>query len=185
MLYLLHGRQSLTLKDFNIIISRSKKIKQNNATTAMSFTAFLTLLVSILMVSLFAIVLLRFQTPYRSRTSKNEYIACRVLEEIYNEPFNKVRPDFLKNPSTKRNLELDCYNEDLRIALEYQGPQHYQWPNFTRQSYEDFEKQRVRDKFKERRCKEEGIKLIKVPYTVKGKDRIREYILSEIKDESG
>lgn len=112
----------------------------------------------------------------------NEYIACRVLEEIYEVPFEKVRPEFLKNPITKRNLELDCYNQDLRIALEYQGPQHYEWPNFTKQSYEDFKKQVLRDKFKEKRCEEECIKLIKVPYTVKGEEDIRKYILNEINE---
>jgi hypothetical protein len=32
-----------------------------------------------------------------------------------------VRPDFLKNPATGRNLEIDCFNNQLKIGLEYQG----------------------------------------------------------------
>src|SRR5690348_6310742 len=80
--------------------------------------------------------------------SKGEKECRRVLEEIYGKSFTKVRPKWLKNPETGRNLELDCYNEELKIAVEYNGEQHYKWPNFTKQSQEDFIQQVRRDKYK-------------------------------------
>lgn len=107
--------------------------------------------------------------------SKGERICREVLEEIYNKPFPCVRPKFLKNPETNRNLELDCYNEELKIALEYSGIQHYKWPNFTGHSKEAFIKQARRDKYKIDTCDKNGVYLITVPYNVSHKD-IPEYI---------
>ena len=110
------------------------------------------------------------------RVSKGERRCKEVLEEIYNKPFLCVRPNFLKNPETKRNLELDCYNEDLKLAVEYNGVQHYKWPNFTGQTKEAFIKQIRRDKYKIEVCDSLGIYLITVPYNVPH-GRIKDYIM--------
>ena len=82
--------------------------------------------------------------------------------------FPKVRPAWLKNTvhKTNRCLELDGYCEDLAIALEYNGVQHYEWPNFTGMTWEQFMKQRERDQLKEEVCIEKKICLIRIPYTV-------------------
>ncbi len=101
-----------------------------------------------------------------SKRSKGETICCQTLEQIYGAPFDTVRPNWLKNPETGMNLELDCYNDDLRLAVEYNGIQHYVWPNFTRQSYDDFVKQVRRDRFKVDTCDINGVYLITVPYNV-------------------
>jgi len=99
-------------------------------------------------------------------SSRKEELCRRIIEEIYQKPFSKIRPDFLKNPETGYNLELDCYNEDLKLALEYNGIQHYVYPNFTNSSYEEFVDQLRRDIYKAERCEQEGIYLITVPYTI-------------------
>ena len=112
----------------------------------------------------------------RRRVSKGEQICRQVMEELYNKPFPTIRPDFLKNPETKRNLELDCYNDELKLAVEYNGVQHYKWPNFTNQSKEDFIKQVRRDKYKVEACDANGVYLITVPYNVPHKD-IKDYII--------
>lgn len=50
---------------------------------------------------------------------------CRLtLEKIFNVHFNKVRPKWLKN-KLGFPLELDGYNEKLKLAFEHQGMQHY------------------------------------------------------------
>ena len=100
------------------------------------------------------------------KCSKGEQKCRDVIENIYQKEFPCVRPNFLKNPETKRNLELDCYNEELKIAVEYNGIQHYKWPNFTNQSKEDFIKQVRRDKFKVDTCDQNGVYLITVPYNI-------------------
>lgn len=109
------------------------------------------------------------------KCSKPEEICRDVLETIYNKPFPSARPDFLKNPETGRNLELDCYNSDMKVALEYNGIQHYKWPNFTGMSREDFVKQLRRDQYKLEMCKQLGIYVITVPYNVPN-NKIKNYI---------
>jgi hypothetical protein len=44
-----------------------------------------------------------------------------TLEILTGYRFKSVRPGWLENPLTGRNLELDCYNEYLKLALEYNG----------------------------------------------------------------
>ncbi len=113
----------------------------------------------------------------RSKTESKGEIECkRVAEKIFNKPFKKIRPDFLKSEVTGKNLELDVYNDDLKLAVEYDGIQHYKYtPHFHRNGELDFQKQLQRDKFKEEKCKENGIRLIRVPYLVK-QDEIEGYI---------
>lgn len=104
------------------------------------------------------------------KESKAEAITRRTLEEIYNKPFIQCRPDFLRNPETGENLELDCYNDELKIAAEYNGVQHYHWPNFTGQSEEQFFAQLKRDQYKVDVCDDNGIYLITIPHDVKYDD---------------
>lgn len=98
--------------------------------------------------------------------SRGERICCETLERMFGVPFTNQRPDWLRNPETGRNLELDCYNEELKIAVEYNGAQHYQWPNFTGQSKAEFESQLRRDAFKSKMCEKRGVYLLIVPYTI-------------------
>lgn len=88
--------------------------------------------------------------------SRGEKICRETLQKIYGQPFIRIRPDFLKNPKTGRNLELDCYNEKLRIAVEYNGAKSH---------YND-ERQIENDKYKKSVCKKMGITFITVPFTV-------------------
>jgi hypothetical protein len=101
------------------------------------------------------------------KKSKGEKECCRVLEEVFGKPFFTARPNFLKNPETGKNLELDCFNPELKLAVEYNGIQHYKFPNFTGMSEEEFKGQLRRDLFKKKRCKEKGVTLIIVPYTIR------------------
>lgn len=110
-----------------------------------------------------------------TKMSKGELACKQAIEEIYNKPFYCVRPDFLKNPETKRNLELDLYNDELKIAVERNGIQHYKWPNYTGQTKEQFIEQVRRDEFKREKCDENGVYLITVPYTVEDCD-VKDYI---------
>lgn len=103
---------------------------------------------------------------YAPRTSKGE-IACReFLERVFLKPFPNVRPPFLKNSVTGQNLELDCCNLDLRLAVEYNGRQHYQYVPGMHKNHDAFRTQQYRDEMKARLCKENGFNLIIVPYTI-------------------
>lgn len=112
---------------------------------------------------------------------KNEQRCREVLERIYQAPFSACRPSFLKSPWTGRNLELDCYNPNMKLAAEYDGQQHYKYtPYFHRKGEYQFHEQVKRDKWKEQKCKELGITLIRIPYTVKYRD-LERFIKKELK----
>lgn len=121
----------------------------------------------------------RYSTPQQVKNDSKGEIECRqILETLFNRPFPKIRPNFLKNPKTGRNLELDCYNAELKIALEYNGKQHYTPHAFFHDSTKKFNAQVDRDNFKRQICKRRGILLIEVPYFTKNKDA---FIVSELK----
>ena len=111
--------------------------------------------------------------------SKGEIECRRVLQKIYGRPFNKDRPDFLNNPVTGGiyNLELDCYDKDLKIAVEYSGRQHYEYVPFFHKNKEAFLNQKYRDDMKRRMCVDNGVFLIEIPYTTKIADIEAEIII--------
>lgn len=98
--------------------------------------------------------------------SIGEKICRKHLSSRFNTPFLKERPDFLKNPVTKTNLELDCFSKRLHLALEYNGKQHYEFVPKFHNTKNDFYNQKYRDEIKKRLCFKNGIDLIEVPYTV-------------------
>lgn len=114
-----------------------------------------------------------------SYSSVGERYLIECAEHLFNRKFDKCRPCFMKNTDTGRNLELDGYCSDIGIALEYNGIQHYVWPNFTNSSFDEFEKQVERDSMKRRMCEDNGICLIVVPYTV-SLERMPDYFYSKL-----
>lgn len=114
------------------------------------------------------------------RVNKTEEMCRKIIEKIYNRKFPSERPDFLKSPMTKKNLELDCYNRDLKIALEYNGQQHYNYTPHFHRSKKAFYAQVHRDDWKRKKCAEHGICLIEVPYWVIPIN-LEEYITNELR----
>ena len=75
--------------------------------------------------------------------------------------FPTIRPEFLKNPETGWPLELDCYNDEMKLAFEFQGIQHYQ-PVKRYGGEKRFEQQQKQDQLKRDLCLKKGIVLIEV-----------------------
>jgi hypothetical protein len=121
----------------------------------------------------------------KQKESKGETECRRVLESIFQRKFKKVRPQFLKNPVTggTNNLELDCYNEELGVAVEYDGRQHAEYTPYFHKNKEAFYNQQYRDYMKQQMCKENNIKLIKVPHTVKI-NKIEEFLIRELRTQN-
>ena len=91
----------------------------------------------------------------------------KIFEYLFEKPFIKSR--HLINTETLRGIELDGYNNELKIAFEYNGYQHYKKVSYW-QTDKDLEDLKIRDKLKKELCKQTGINLIVIPYTVKYED---------------
>lgn len=72
--------------------------------------------------------------------------------------------DWLINPETNTKLRIDGYFEDYKLAIEYDGMQHYHHITFYDPNYNDFKRRQKLDKLKDKLIKENGITLIRVRY---------------------
>lgn len=96
--------------------------------------------------------------PNRSRGEKYTRL---ILESLFKSRFDTVHPNYLRYQS--RSLEIDLFNPQLRLGVEYQGEQHYQYVKFFHKSLEGFQEAMKRDLFKRKTCLEQSIHLIEVP----------------------
>lgn len=83
--------------------------------------------------------------------SKSEQKMKKILDSVVAEGerfTDSYRPDWLKNPATGQNLELDRYYHDLKIGIEYNVEQHRKKNN---------EAQWARDKLKKSLCAKHGV----------------------------
>ena len=84
----------------------------------------------------------------------------KILTNYFQKEFKCVRPNWLRNPLSGRNLEIDMFCEDLKIGLEFHGCQHIKYIPYFHKTEQHFKDQLLRDQLKARICKENGIKLI-------------------------
>lgn len=115
------------------------------------------------------------------KMSKGEKKCKEFVEFMTGKKFDRVRPEFLTNPVTGHPLELDLYNEELRLAIEYNGSQHYHFNGMMHNNSRDrFQNQQYRDLIKKQLCDQHGIRLVLVPYTVP-EDKIPEFLYDQLK----
>jgi hypothetical protein len=113
---------------------------------------------------------------------------CRELfEGIFNEEFVSVRPDWLKSPLSGKNLELDGYSPNIKtplgkgLAFEYDGEQHSRYnAHFHVGDPRKFVHQVKNDSWKDQRCKEKGVLLIRIPHYVTYHD-LDKYIVNSLR----
>jgi len=109
-----------------------------------------------------------------------------MLEKLIKQPFPNSHPKFLITKKYKKGLELDCYNSDLKLAIEVDGIGHYQFNKFFHKTIEKFENQQKRDNDKDLLCKENDVILIRIPhqYTYKNWIELYNYLLDQL-DKNG
>jgi len=91
-----------------------------------------------------------------------ERICREHFEQLFEEPFPKLRPDWLRSVESTR-LELDGYSEKLKLAFEHHGSYHYEVvPPFTLDE-KALEKRQRTDALKVQRCAERGVAVIEIP----------------------
>ena len=87
---------------------------------------------------------------------KGEKRCTIIFQMLFGAPFEKKHPVWLNG------LELDGYNETLKIAFEYNGQQHYAPHKFFHQK-RTFEEQQQIDETKKQVCKNNDVILLSIP----------------------
>ena len=104
----------------------------------------------------------------------NETILFNIVRQIFGEldymVVHHARPAFL------RRQEFDIYIPDLKIAIEYQGKQHYEAIDFFG-GKDALKKRQCLDEKKKRLCKNNHILLIEFKYY---ESLTEEYVLNKI-----
>ena len=75
----------------------------------------------------------------------------------------EVTWDWLRNTS-HANMYLDIYFPKYKLGVEFQGQQHYKFPNFFHKTKAEFNAAKKRDKLKEELLKQNDIKYIQWRY---------------------
>jgi hypothetical protein len=109
--------------------------------------------------------------------NKGESEVRVIFESLLKKEFPQSYPSFL-SISRHAHLQLDGYNEELGLAFEYDGPHHFE-PIVYKGKSIDFVKQIERDRIKDERCREYGVGLIRVKYTIKNK---KSFIVKRLKE---
>lgn len=116
----------------------------------------------------------------KRKESVGERLCHKIFHEFVSSKLGKnkdimrnIRPNFLKNPKTGCNLELDMFESfDDKItdknsiidgiAIEYNGLQHDQFVPGMHENEEAYKEQQFRDSHKTKICKQKGIILITI-----------------------
>jgi hypothetical protein len=127
----------------------------------------------------------KFQ-PKKKVLFKGEEITRSIFEDIFNQKFPKIKPNWLINPETKKTLELDGYNSTIEtplgkgLAFEYNGSQHEHFNPRFHKTYQDFLNQKFRDKIKVQTCRKKGVLLISIPYVLTTREEIERFVKSKV-----
>ena len=110
--------------------------------------------------------------------------ACRaLLERLTGWLFPKlarIKIPWLVNSRGKR-MELDGYSEEIGVAFEYNGRQHYDPINhFYRGDDSKFRQRQEDDANRRLLCEQHGVRLIEIPHSV-GLENIEGYLRNELK----
>ena len=105
-----------------------------------------------------------------ARRSKGEEKCKEIADRYFNADFVTVRPPFLMGEMNLAPMEYDLFacvdisGENIPIAIEFNGQQHYKLSKAFHSSPEDFQKQQERDNEKKKISVRYGVNLISVHY---------------------
>lgn len=133
------------------------------------------------------------KVPGGKKINKHEERCREIFERIFQTEFESIRPDWLENPVSGSNLELDGFAPGIYtprgrgLAFEYDGIQHskYDPDHFhseRRGGKNAFIYQVKKDAWKTKRCAEEGVVLIRIPHFISWDD-LEDHIRDRLKKE--
>ena len=109
--------------------------------------------------------------------SKQEKVLREIVRDVLPEveAFYNVRPDWLKNPMTGKNLEIDIYLPSVNLGFEYNGFQHTTIDMKRGVGIDQVKSQYQRDRVKYNLLERQGVHL----YVITHEDLKREAWLRE------
>jgi hypothetical protein len=117
-----------------------------------------------------------------NKFNKKEEECRNIFEELTGFKFFKLRPEWLVNHITGKRLELDGYCEELKLAFEYDTPEHFCKEVYT-QTHGIISNTEssisIRDSIKDVRCKEVGVYLIRINNSI---EDIKKYVSKQLKE---
>ena len=108
-----------------------------------------------------------------TRDNRRTQNYCRIiLEQLLDTKFKQLKISISElaviketfNFVPKRPFEIDGYSEELNLAFEYNGEQHYRFIPLWHNSRARLFEQQERDKMKQSWCQEKNIHLIIIPH---------------------
>lgn len=105
--------------------------------------------------------------PECATNNKSEERTREMLEYLLGYKFEKSYPEWLVNDLTERQMELDGFNIENKIAFEFQGEQHYKLCGWNNES--SLKELQYRDDLKKKLCKDNNVVLLIIDESSKTK----------------
>ena len=107
----------------------------------------------------------------------------QICEQLFHPlKFPSVHPQLLLNHKTGKIMEIDLYNHNLNLAIEYQGQQHYKFIPHFHKNYKEWLTMKDRDILKATILRKRKIRLLYVPSIKKLPDELlEEFLITNIK----
>ena len=112
------------------------------------------------------------------KTWRYESVMRKLMKQIFGLDFPQTQAKIVLNDMSLHGLmHFDGYCEfvyagrKVKVAFEYQGYQHYKFPNTFHRTYKKFLDLQKNDKIKYDKCREQGIIFVVIPYKIHNNKR--------------
>lgn len=95
-----------------------------------------------------------------SKELYNMLVSIYGKEDVESEYYE----EWLRNPKTRKIMYVDFYIKSERIAIEYDGKQHFEYIEFIHRNYKNFYYQVYRDRIKEKLLAQHNVRVIRFRY---------------------
>jgi hypothetical protein len=132
-------------------------------------------------VSQFIDDLIRIKGSKPDSESSGERLVRLFLEKhnVKYKQYHRIKKCFSVLRGKCYTLPFDFYLPKTNVLIEYDGEQHYK-PVSIWGGEEGFKRQKMLDGIKDDFCRNNNIKLVRIPYTVKNEKKLIEYLTSDI-----
>ncbi len=112
--------------------------------------------------------------------SLSEKLFRIIMEKVFNCSFSSCWPLWMKSDKM-RPLQIDGYNEELKIGFEYEGKQHFKFVPYFHKIIEKFERLQFLDNYKKNVLKSRNIFMLYPTYKLK-KENYLSFIHNKVKN---